>query len=404
MPRSRSHGVYLCMSVLIFGSDASARALAGERLSDAGVTAEVSEAGSVAQLLDEVTIASVESGHGPKMVLLLASIQFAPQSQAESASGIALADAELLAARWPLVCITQQAFDSQQWLALLRAGVRDVQPTVSAAKTAELLQRLAQHNSAQASVSAEAQYLSELQRDQRAGRQVQLGMLPPSPMAIDQYRLSHQIWPSLMLSGDFVDYFEISDGYFAFYVADVAGHGASSAFVTVLLKNFSRRLRREYRSSMLEQPGEVLSWLNSELLDNGIDKHVAIVFGMVNRASNELKLANAGHFPPAIVVRRGKAEFVEQASKPAGIFPNVDYSSKSIELSAGDRLMVVSDGVFEQQAAQGAARDLTNQEQRILQAAQQCGGNRDAFWKIIGCDPANASSDDITWFQLSREA
>ena len=37
-----------------------------------------------------------------------------------------------------------------------------------------------------------------------------------------------------MLSGDFVDYFRITDRHFAFYMADVSGHGASSAFVTVL--------------------------------------------------------------------------------------------------------------------------------------------------------------------------
>ncbi|MEJ2130358.1 MAG: SpoIIE family protein phosphatase, partial [Gammaproteobacteria bacterium] len=118
------------------------------------------------------------------------------------------------------------------------------------------------------------EHLRELQKDQRAGRHIQMGMLPPSPMAIEQYRLSHRIIPSLFLSGDFVDYFRITEKHFVFYIADVSGHGASSAFVTVLLKNFSRRLRREYKVRMLNRPGEILSRLNQELLDNALEKHV----------------------------------------------------------------------------------------------------------------------------------
>ena len=34
--------------------------------------------------------------------------------------------------------------------------------------------------------------LREFQRDQRAGRYIQMGMLPPSPMVIDRYRLAAQ--------------------------------------------------------------------------------------------------------------------------------------------------------------------------------------------------------------------
>ncbi|MEE4362270.1 MAG: response regulator, partial [Pseudomonadales bacterium] len=146
------------------------------------------------------------------------------------------------------------------------------------------------------------EYIDELQRDQRAGRQVQLGMLPPSPMAIEGFRLQHRILPSLFLSGDFVDYFRITDHHFVFYIADVSGHGASSAFVTVLLKNFSRRLRREYRPRMLMEPGDILRWLNQELLESHLDRHVTLFLGVVDCARNLLSYANAGHFPaPALV-------------------------------------------------------------------------------------------------------
>src|SRR5690606_20716487 len=71
-----------------------------------------------------------------------------------------------------------------------------------------------------------------LQEDQNAGRQVQMNMLPTTPWQADGLQFAHQIIPSLYLSGDFVDYFRVDERRVAFYLADVSGHGASSAFVT----------------------------------------------------------------------------------------------------------------------------------------------------------------------------
>ena len=197
--------------------------------------------------------------------------------------------------------------------------------------------------------------LREFQRDQRAGRYIQMGMLPPSPMAIERYRLRHKLFPSLMLSGDFVDYFRITDRHFAFYMADVSGHGASSAFVTVLLKNFSRRLRREYRPKMLKAPGEILAALNRELLDNQLDKHVAIFIGVIDLADDTLAYANGGHFPAAILCDDSGCRYLEVAGKPVGLFEGVSWVSNREPLRGPLTLAMVSDGVLEIMGA-GAAR------------------------------------------------
>lgn len=71
--------------------------------------------------------------------------------------------------------------------------------------------------------------------DQLAGRQVQQDILPREPLNCRGYRVSHSIVPSLYLSGDFVGYNSAFDRYILFYFGDVSGHGASSAFITVML-------------------------------------------------------------------------------------------------------------------------------------------------------------------------
>lgn len=243
-------------------------------------------------------------------------------------------------------------------------------------------------------------YLEELQNDQRAGRQVQLGMMPPSPMAIEGFRLEHHVIPSLFLSGDFVDYFRITDRHFVFYIADVSGHGASSAFVTVLLKNFSRRLRREYRPRMLGQPGEILRWLNQELIESRLDRHVTMFLGVIDHQADTLAYANAGHFPAPALIDGEQARFLELPGKPIGLFPDLGLDSAKLDLPRTFSLALFSDGVLEVLAKEGLAA----REQRLLAAAATAGADMGVLRRELGLDEATDAPDDIACLLVSRSA
>ena len=67
--------------------------------------------------------------------------------------------------------------------------------------------------------------LAILEQDQRAGYRVQQAMMPVEKAELRGYTFDYRLFPSLILSGDFIDYFEMSDGRTLFYIADVAGHG-----------------------------------------------------------------------------------------------------------------------------------------------------------------------------------
>lgn len=302
--------------------------------------------------------------------------------------------------RLPVVLTTTDEFDQDVLLDALRGGLADVwQLPIEDDFVQQRIEDILEQ-SREGATQAEArlhEHVEELQRDQRAGRYIQMGMLPPNPMGIDRYRLQHRIIPSLILSGDFVDYFRITDRYFALYVADVSGHGASSAFVTVLLKNFSRRLRREYRPSMIAEPGEILAWINRELLDQKIDKHVAMMLAVGDLETDTLRLVNGGHFPPAILVSNGSAEFVEQRGRPVGLFDEVSYEAVTLKFSAGDKLVLFSDGVLD---AMDEGMDLAAKEARLLAAAAADG--MDDIWDGLAL-ATGASRDDMTCLTLLRE-
>jgi serine phosphatase RsbU (regulator of sigma subunit) len=188
----------------------------------------------------------------------------------------------------------------------------------------------------------------ELQDDQRAGQQIQLGMLPSQHKQMDEFLFSRWVQPSLMLSGDFVDYFPLQDRYLACFLADVAGHGASSALLTVMLKNISWRLQQKFGLPQFKSPGDMLGWINDTLIGQGIEKHVAMFLGIIDKQTNVLHYSMAAHYPPGLMLSQaGDVTALQQSAKPLGLFPNAVYTSDQVDFPLGSTLLVFSDGVMD---------------------------------------------------------
>ncbi len=193
--------------------------------------------------------------------------------------------------------------------------------------------------------------ISELRADQRAGRKVQLRMLPEREQDLAGLHVDHLIKPSLYLSGDFLDYFRISEDQVLVYIADVSGHGASSAFVTVLLKNLTNRLQRNLRrhsSDDILYPDRFLERINSELLDTGLGKHVTVFVGIISVKERTLKYAVGAHFPmPILSFEGGETRFLEGSGLPVGLFETPKWEVYEVPLAQPFRLTLFSDGILE---------------------------------------------------------
>src|SRR6056297_665078 len=193
--------------------------------------------------------------------------------------------------------------------------------------------------------------IAELRADQRAGRKVQLRMLPEHEQVMSGLHVDHLIKPSLYLSGDFLDYFRISDDKVLVYIADVSGHGASSAFVTVLLKNLTNRLQRNLRrqsSSEILHPDLFLERINAELLDTGLGKHVTVFVGIITISERTLDYAVGAHFPmPILSFEGGETAFLEGSGLPVGLFETPEWEVYEVPLNKPFHLTLFSDGILE---------------------------------------------------------
>lgn len=381
------------MTLLVVDPDDAASSVLTDTLSQLGFN--VSRIAALAALTDAI------ARQRPELVLC--------PLQNDRPRPLALAQAILAAdPTLPIAIVGWTPIDKRIVVEALRLGVVDVFELDSDSGLDQLIdsaitrgRRIARTEVDGAAEDARTRaQLREFQRDQRAGHYIQMGMLPPSPMAIDRYRLRHKLYPSLMLSGDFVDYFRITDRQFAFYIADVSGHGASSAFVTVLLKNFSRRLRREYRPKMLKEPGEILAALNRELLDNQLDKHVTVFIGVIDLAEDTVAFANGGHFPSAILCDDGGCRYLEIVGKPVGLFEGVSWVSNRQSLQGRVTLALVSDGVLE---IMGSV-SLDEKERRLLDAVKQAHSEGTELWQVLGLEQRGPGPDDIACLVITREA
>ncbi len=237
--------------------------------------------------------------------------------------------------------------------------------------------------------------IAELRADQRAGRKVQLRMLPDNDQRLADLSVSHLIKPSLYLSGDFLDYFRISKDKVLVYIADVSGHGASSAFVTVLLKNLTNRLQRNLRrgsSDDILYPDRFLSRINSELLDTGLGKHVTVFVGIISVNERKLSYAVGAHFPmPILSFEGGSTSFLEGSGLPVGLFEAPEWEVYEVPLEQPFRLILFSDGILEVIRA----KSLDEKEQTLLELVSGGRHTIASLNQALNLDAITELPDDI---------
>jgi serine phosphatase RsbU (regulator of sigma subunit) len=242
-----------------------------------------------------------------------------------------------------------------------------------------------------------------LEQDQQAGRQVQLKMLPATPLVLDDFVISHTVIPSLYLSGDFTDYFTVADNFVTFFMADVSGHGSSSAFATVLLKNLFARKRsdflRRHDDSVLSPIG-MLKRANNELLDLAVGKFATMVVGVLDMFNNTLRYSVAGHLPQPVLVSSSGARYLRGEGTAVGIMEDAEYEEHLIDLPDSFMLALFSDGILEILPP----KNLIEKEKYFLDVFEQTFESPEQLVTRLGLDRVETAPDDIAALFISKRA
>ncbi len=241
----------------------------------------------------------------------------------------------------------------------------------------------------------------QLQEDEAAARRIQFQLLPEDDKVYRHYRFNRHLLTSQYLSGDFVDYFAIDGDHLGFYIADVSGHGVSSAFVTVMLRSYMgryRELRRQNRDRGILNPAETLSRLNREIFGCHMDKYLTMFYGVIDWAKNQLRYSSGGQFPFPILFDGEKTGYVGKKSLPIGLFDFASYQTESLELPQRFVLALISDGILET-LPQATLRD---KQAFLLRLISDVDLDIKTLIQALGLDQAGPLPDDVTLLLIKR--
>lgn len=250
-------------------------------------------------------------------------------------------------------------------------------------------------------------HLQALEQDQQSGRQLQLKLYPQQDLHIGHYHFSHRMIPSLYLSGDFLEYIRFGEEHLGFYIADVSGHGVSSAFVTALLRHFSLNIHRETREATLDgkpipfpTPADAMAYYNRELLAAGIDKYATIFMGLIDKKNNVLTYSVAGHLPMPILASGDDVHYLEGSGMPVGILREAEYQNVTVQLPDTFTLVLCSDGVLEILPAD----NLLGKEALLLERIAASDRTQQGIEQQLHLDEVSGAPDDIAVMTLVKTA
>ena len=248
--------------------------------------------------------------------------------------------------------------------------------------------------------------LQVLQEDQEAGRIVQMSLLPERCQIINNYLFDYSVTPSLYLSGDFLEYFMIDEDKIGVYLADVSGHGASSAFVTVLFKSLIHQMNSKYHSNGIDiilYPEKFVSYLGAEIHTAKLGKYLTMVYGIIDSKLNEFTYCVAGHYPnPILLKSNGEISYLPGSGFPVGIMRTASYKVEKVKFEPNDRIIIFSDGIMEIFMQQ---QDMTQKDQGLLELVKKVNAEIPAILKALNLDGCEKREqpDDITMLQIQSQ-
>jgi phosphoserine phosphatase RsbU/P len=171
--------------------------------------------------------------------------------------------------------------------------------------------------------------------------EIQAGLLPGEPPALDGYELAGFNLPCRAVGGDYYDFLSYRDGRLGLFVADVCGKGLPAA---LLMSSLAARVQMLLESEL--DAAAALNVVNRSIAKRcPLGRFITAFYGLLEPATGRLEYANAGHNYPLIARANGSVERLPGANLVMGLFENVEYAAHDSTLERGDLLLLYSDGV-----------------------------------------------------------
>lgn len=235
----------------------------------------------------------------------------------------------------------------------------ELRARISSGTRLMMMQReLSNKNALLSSTLEELQKFHEvLDKDLREAKRLQQSLVKEKRKIFDEGALSLVLRSSGHVGGDLVGFFTAGHGKLGLYAIDVSGHGISSALMTARLAGYLSSSAPDQNVALVRQsdgsyvarpPSEVIQSLNELVLNEMETEHYfTLLLVVLDLATGHAVLSQAGHPHPLIQRANGEIEQTGTGGFPVGLLEGVTFDQFEMQLNAGDRLLLLSDGVTE---------------------------------------------------------
>lgn len=189
------------------------------------------------------------------------------------------------------------------------------------------------------------------------------------------FTLSGWLEPAARIGGDTFDY-SLARDVLHLSLTDAMGHGVNAALTASMCLGGLRGARRRGRS-LLEQASETNDALCEHAASRAGDDFAAGLIARVVLSTGSMEIVNAGHVAPYLLRDSSLTLLDLDIDLPFGMFADSTYSSTTVTLEPGDRVVFLTDGMLERNVAiadvPGAIRDTGDLHPReVVRALADC--------------------------------
>lgn len=186
-----------------------------------------------------------------------------------------------------------------------------------------------------------------IESELKIARNIQMSFLPkkfpPFPEKTE-FDIFAALEPAREVGGDLYDFFLLDDSHLFISIGDVSGKGVPAALFMAVTKTLMKGIAERGI-----EPSDLLMAVNRELVqENESMMFVTVFCGILNFKTGRFLYSNAGHNPPVLIGSDGKPGFIDIPDGfLLGVMENVQYQTRVIDLSAGDVIVLYTDGITE---------------------------------------------------------
>ncbi|MGI8504010.1 MAG: SpoIIE family protein phosphatase [Hassallia sp.] len=235
----------------------------------------------------------------------------------------------------------------------------------------------------------------QISAELEVARQIQNNLLRQSLPEIKGAKIQACCYPAREVGGDFFEVFAHPKGDLWLAVGDVSGKGVPAA---LFMSSAISVLRRELSVELPPLPNVIMQNLNHALSEDLISNNcfITLVLACYTPTTKELVYANAGHiYPMHWTASANLAEnpnYLKVRSIPLGILPKWQALSGQLVLSAGDTLLLASDGITE---AMVLNHPQFNNKTVDGKPASHYMLNQEGLWQLLKTEPKPLSLNHL---------